>query len=341
VKQATFIEKHRREWDALEAWLGVAPKAKSKASAPDTGIAVPTKPVKKDKRLDGAAFPHAYRRLCQQLALARIRAYSPQLVARLQMLVQAGHQRLYRTRRPEWRIAQRFVAADFPRRVRRDWRYVLASALLLYVPMLVMMALVRYKPELIYSLYPASTVSSFESMYDPSQHTQSIGRTTQSDMAAFGFYIMHNVSIGFQTMAGGLFAGIGAAFALVVNGLMIGAVAGYLTSVGFGATFWSFVVGHSAWELSAIVISGAAGLKLGAKLVAPGRASRANALVTAGREAAPLILGAFLMLVVAAFIEAYWSSIVWLPPAVKYTAGACMWAVVLTWLGTGGRRATR
>jgi uncharacterized membrane protein SpoIIM required for sporulation len=142
-------------------------------------------------------------------------------------------------------------------------------------------------------------------------------------------------------MAGGLFAGIGSLFALFTNGLMIGSVAGYLTAIGFGGTFWTFVSGHSAWELTAIVISGGAGLKLGWAVLVPGRASRSSALIAAGRGAALLALGAFLMLVVAAFIEAYWSSIVWMPAAVKYSAGAAMWIVVLTWLGMGGRHADR
>ena len=330
MKQETFVAHHQREWDRLEAWLN--PKAIKKK---DADGAAPRKPLRAED------FPHAYRRACQQLALARTRAYSPQLVERLQALVEAGHGRFYHTRRPEWHRIQRFVARDFPALVRREWRYIAASALLLYGPMLVMVFLTRHKPQLVYSLYPPEMVGQFESMYDPNQHTQMIGRDSSSNLAAFGFYVMHNVSIGFQTMAGGLFAGVGSLFELLTNGLMIGSVAGYLTAVGFGGTFWTFVSGHSAWELSAIVITGGAGLKLGWALLAPGRADRGRALLEAGRGAALLALGAFLMLVVAAFIEAYWSSIVWLPAAVKYGAGAAMWMVVLTWLGAGGRHAAR
>jgi len=330
MKQGTFIARHEREWERLEAWLD--PKAPRKKGA-DTGGS--RKPLRTEE------FPHAYRRLCQQLALARTRAYSPQLVDRLQALVEAGHRRFYRTRRPEWRKVRQFVARDFPSLVRREWRHMLTSALLLYGPMLVMVLLTRQKPQLIYSIYPPEMVSEYQSMYDPSQHTQMIGRASTSDLGAFGFYVMHNVSIGFQTMAGGLFAGIGSLFALFTNGLMIGSVAGYLTALGYGGTFWTFVSSHSAWELSAIVISGGAGLKLGWALLAPGRASRGSALIAAGRDAALLALGAFLMLVVAAFIEAYWSSIVWMPAAMKYGTGAVMWIVVLTWLGAGGRHATR
>lgn len=322
MKQETFVALHRKEWERLEAWLGSASPAAEGGLKPED-------------------FPQAYRRVCQQLALARTRAYSPQLLDRLQALVQAGHQRLYRMRRPEWRNVRRFVSHGFPRLVRREWRYVLTAALLLYLPMLVMLWLTRHRPQLIYSLYGAADVANYESMYDPAKHEQALGRDTQSDLAMFGFYVMHNVSLGFQAMAGGLFAGIGSLLSLGVNGLMLGAAAGYLTAVGFGGTFWGFVAGHSAWELNAIVVCGAAGLKLGFALLAPGRASRGAALLAAGGDAALLALGAFLMLVMAAFIEAYWSSIVWLPAAVKYAAAAGMWLVVLTWLGTGGRHADR
>jgi len=71
------------------------------------------------------------------------------------------------------------------------------------------------------------------------------------------------VRIGFQTFAGGLLAGVGSVWFLAANGVVIGAVAGYLTEIGYSETFWSFVAGHSSLELLAIVLSGAAGLRLG------------------------------------------------------------------------------
>lgn len=326
MKQETFISRHRKEWERLEAWL-----------ASQSG----DKPATKLGPLGLGGFPQAYRRLCQQLALARTRAYSPELVERLQALVQQGHQFMYRTRRPDWSVVRRFIAAGFPRLVRREWRLVLLSAVLLYLPFLVMLLLTRYKPEMVYSVYSPEDVAKYESMYDPTQHADRLARDSQSDLVMFGFYVLNNVSIAFRTMAGGLFAGLGAVVALVLNGVMIGAVAGHLTAVGFGTSFWGFVAGHSGLELTAIVISGAAGLKLGYALLMPGRDTRGAALVKAGRTAALLVLGAFLMLVLAAFVEAYWSSMVWMPPLVKYLAGVCVWTAVLTWLYVGGRHEAR
>jgi hypothetical protein len=74
--------------------------------------------------------------------------------------------------------------------------------------------------------------------------------------------------------------------------VILGAVSGYLTQIGYTQTFWSFVAGHSSLELLAIVISGAAGLRLGMAVIAPGNVSRRAALVAAAKPAVRLMYGA-------------------------------------------------
>ena len=86
----------------------------------------------------------------------------------------------------------------------------------------------------------------------------------------FGHYIRNNIGVSFQCFAGGLFAGIGSLFFLAYNGAFGGALAGYLTARGLSSTFYSFVATHSSFELTAIVISGAAGLRIGQALLSPG-----------------------------------------------------------------------
>ncbi len=132
-------------------------------------------------------------------------------------------------------------------------------------------------------------------------------------------------------------AGIGTILVLVFNGITIGAVAGHLQQAGYGEPFWRFVVGHAPFELTAIVIAGGAGLQLGLRLLAPGRMRRVDALVEGGRIGARLCLGVAFMLLVAAFIEAFWSSIAWVPMWGKLTVSAVLWLLVLGWLWRGGR----
>jgi len=153
----------------------------------------------------------------------------------------------------------------------------------------------------------------------------------------FGFYILNNISIGFQCFAGGLFAGVGSALFLFYNGLYGGAAAGYLTNIGLAGNFYSFVVTHSAFELTAICLSGAAGLRLGHAVVVPGRRSRRDALRHAAAQAVVLVYAVFALLLIAAAIEAFWSSARWIPPQVKYGVGAAAWTLVVAYFVLQGR----
>ncbi len=328
MRQDHFITAHAGEWQSLAAWLDAAEQRKPRKK---TGTMQPPDPTFADLEL-----PRRYRRACQQLALARRRGYSPMLIERLSQLVERAHTIFYRPPRPRWWRVVSFIASDFPAQVRAQWGYMLVSALLLFVPMLAMIVAIHYQPELAHSVFGIEELAQMEQMYDPSK-VDRIGRDSGTDLMMFGHYIMNNISIGFRSFASGLLVGIGSILVLVSNGVMIGTVAGHLTEIGYGGPFWRFVVGHSAPELLAIVISGGAGMRLGIALVAPGQLTRVGALLVAGRIGARLILGVFVMLLVAAFIEAFWSSIAILPDVVKYGSGALIWAFVLGWLAFGGR----
>ena len=324
MRQEHFIVRHEAEWLAFEQWLDARATSPRRARA-DRGW----------RGLADEDLPAAYRRLCQQLGLARRRGYSPQLVARLQELMQRGHAVMYRPPLPRWRRAFEFLLADMPRLVRAESGVMWASLILFAIPLVASFVAVQLKPELIHTLMSAQQVGEMEAMYDPA--APRLGREADSDLMMFGYYIFNNIGIGLRTFASGLLAGVGPALTLAFNGVIIGGVAGHLQGSGHGDPFWRFVAGHSAFELSAIVIAGGAGLRLGLDLLAPGRRRRVDALVEGGRRGARLCLGVFAMLLAAAFIEAFWSSIGWIPAMVKYSVGGALWALVLGWLWFGGR----
>src|SRR6185503_12321852 len=121
------------------------------------------------------------------------------------------------------------------------------------------------------------------------------------------------------------------------NGVILGAVAGYLTQVGYRETFWSFVAGHSSLELLAIVLSGAAGFKLGLAIISPKNLSRKAALVAAARPAVRIMYGAAVMFLGAAFVEAFWSPLTEIPFPVKIAAGISGWVILLAYFAFAGR----
>jgi uncharacterized membrane protein SpoIIM required for sporulation len=261
------------------------------------------------------------------------------MVDRLERLTATAHQVIYQRR--EFGLASVWdtIAVGFPSAVRNHVSYVAVAAATFLLPTVVIALLVYSRPELILSVVSSDAAASFEEMYSPAADSIGRTRTATTDWMMFGYYIRNNVGVAFQCFAGGLFAGLGSLFFLAYNGAFSGALAGYLTERGLSPTFYSFVATHSAFELTAIVLSGAAGLRIGHALLAPGRLTRVHSLVLATRDSAVLLYGVTAMLLVAAAIEAFWSSATWLPAAAKYGVAAVCWTAVLGYFTFQGRRA--
>ena len=323
MRQHVFERRYGAEWAEFEAWL---------ARRAGAGHAQPLT----DASIRDADLPQRYRRLCHQLAIARDRRYGTDVVDRLHAIAIEVHQVLYGGRARHDRAWLTYIFGGFARNVRADRGLALAAALLFFVPFALMIAVTQIYPDAVYYFLPGEKIADFETMYGPA--ADRLGRRgAESDFYMFGFYIFNNVRIAFQTFAGGLVFGVGAVFFLVFNGLVIGAVAGHVTAIGYGAAFWSFVAGHSAFELGGIVLSGAAGLKLGAALLAPGQLPRKDALAAAGRDAAGIMYGVAAMIVAAAFVEAFWSANTAIPHAIKYGVGAALCALTLGYFVYAGR----
>ncbi|HUR32889.1 MAG TPA: stage II sporulation protein M [Vicinamibacterales bacterium] len=327
-----FEQTYRDEWDELEAMLGLLP-----ANPRDWRRR--HHPGYDDDPRAAARFTELYRRACGQLALARARAYPAHVVDRLDALTADAHQRIYHRSDVGWTRLRVLLTSSIPTVVRAHWRYAAVAAAAFVVPLVVMALLVASNAELILSVVSAETAASFEDMYSPAASSIGRVRTAETDWTMFGFYIRNNIGVAFQCFAGGLFAGVGSLFFLAYNGAFAGALAGYLVSRQMSSTFFSFVVTHAAFELTAIVLSGTAGLRIGHALIAPGRLRRTESLRRATREAVIILYGATAMLVVAAAVEAFWSSARWIPNGVKYGVGAACWTAVLVYLTTQGRRA--
>lgn len=317
MNREAFETSHELQWQALEASL-----ARLESQGRGRGEAAPD-------------FPELYRQVCHHLALVRHRRYGADLELRLNRLVLRGHQQLYRSRTGDFASALRFVTSGFPRLVRSEVRLVLLSLLLFVGPLIALRSAVAWRPELALSVLPAETVEQMGQQYAPDGELGA-ERPVDSDLLMFGYYIYNNIGIAFRTFAGGILAGLGSIFFLVYNGLAMGAVAGHIEHMGYEESFYPFVIGHGAFELTAIVLAGVAGLRLGLALLAPGRLSRGEALREAGRRAVSLVSGVAGMLIIAAFLEAFWSPST-APATVKLVAGGVLWGYVSFYFLVAGR----
>ena len=315
MSREVFEKSHELQWRALEGSLERLEKSRGGEAAPD--------------------FPELYRQVCHHLALARHRRYGADLELRLNRLVLRGHQQLYRSRAGSLAAALRFATSDFPRLVRSEAKLVLLSLLLFAGPLIAMLLAVPWRPELALSVLPPATVEQMGQQYAPDGSLKA-GRPVDSDLLMFGYYIYNNIGIAFRTFASGILGGLGSIFFLVYNGLAIGAVTGHIKYMGYQGNFYPFAIGHGAFELTAIVLAGAAGLRLGLALLAPGRLTRGESLLAAGRRAIGLVYGVAGMLTIAAFLEAFWSPSA-APAMVKLIVGGVLWLYVLFYFLVAGR----
>lgn len=284
-------------------------------------------------------FPTQFRQICSDLSIAKTRNYSPTLVQNLNRLVQLGQTHLYKGSSLSLRQILHVFTRDFPTALYTTRYYMWGSFFAFYGFGLLAFIWVLISPDAIYHFLDPQSVNNLESMYNPSGSTQSLIRGADSDVLMLGVYIFNNIGIAFQMIGGGALFGIGALIPLLFNSFYLGAVFAHMLNVGYTSTFYSFVISHGSFELMAIVVAGAAGSKIGFSLLAPGNYTRAYAFKAAGKQVMPLIVGAFVMLFIAAFIEAFWSPRD-IPSAYKYFIGSIGWLFVCYRLYKGVRYGT-
>ena len=313
--QDQFVAERKADWDELGALL---------AGAPALHL-LPPRSISRAAAL--------YRMVCADLMRARAADYGAEVLALLDGLAARGHNALYSA--PPYRVGAGWdlLRADFPRALRRHGRFLLLSACLFVLPGLSGFFGAYSSRSFALSLLSEETAEQMERAYSSGF---SEGRSEGQDTQMAGFYVYNNVGIAFRCFATGVLFGLGSAFFLVFNGLQIGAVAGLLAASGRGFNLLTFVAGHGAFELTAIVISGTAGLVMGYALVDTGGRGRFASLRARGHDIVQMVLGAAVMLLIAAGVEAFWSPSS-APSSVKLVVAACLWVLVIAYLALAGR----
>ncbi|MBK1789552.1 stage II sporulation protein M [Persicirhabdus sediminis] len=295
---------------------------------------------RRSKSAAAAKLPKLFRELCSDLAIARYRMYDLALCERLNGLVIRGHKLLYLRPAGAWIKVLQFFVIDFPTIVRSEWRLLIIATLAFLLPGIAILvpALLGNDLSWVQAVLGVEGMRSMDSMYGSADdQIANLREQHGSNFMMFCFYIFNNVGIDFRLYAGGLLAGLGSLFFIVYNGLFFGAAVAYIHLACDKTAFYSFVAGHSAPELVAMVIAGMGGLRLGLGFLNPGRKTRIRSLVESAKASLPLIYGAAAMTFFAAIIEGFWSAQP-VEPEIKYAVGVFMWSVTLMYFLVMGRR---
>ncbi len=287
MKVAELIESRQPGWQELERLCEVVGGTKSSTN-PELVV----------------RFASLYRAACADLALAESYQLPPNTVDYLHRLVARAHNQMYRTQRLQWRTWYKRIFEDTPKLIFNDpcvhlvtvvfWGLFLISAFLAYDN--------EIWPGFAEAVVGSEQLDSFGEMYG------SFGdRPSGANSFMAGFYVFNNASIGLSCFVTMLFV-LPGMITLSFNAVYLGAVFGYMFRPEMGdagVNFKNFVTAHGPFELTAIVLSAGAGLKIGLGWLATNGADRMSSLTQTAREALPIAMCSVLLFCLAAMIEGF------------------------------------
>jgi uncharacterized membrane protein SpoIIM required for sporulation len=316
MKVAELLEQRRENWRQLEQ-LCISMEGRAR------------------RRLAGAVvvrFASLYRAACADLALADSYQLPANTVLYLHQLVGRAHNQFYRSRRFEFAKWGYELFRVVPSRLFRDW-YLRFSFVIFWGLFVASMLFARHSRAYAEQLVGKDQLHDVQEMY-----SKPLDRKN-GQVSAFmqSFYSQHNATIGLRCFAYGLIFGVGGLVELSLNALQIGAIFGFMSTVREWSIFSNFVTAHGPFELSAVVLSGAAGMRLGFSIINTRGMSRGESLRQAGREAAPTMGLMVAMFFIAAPIEGFLSPSP-LPYAIKATVAIVSAVLILFYVIVLGSR---
>ena len=301
-----FISKKQKHWNELEALLNHSRGASA-------------------GQLNRLGY--LYRRVTSDLAVARRDFPQDPCVSYLNALASRAHAAVYQTSPFKRGTLRQFLLFGFPKVFRENLNFIGAAFLMFVLSFAAAYWIALSTPELAEQIVPERFVSHIKKLEDGAWNN-----TAAENRNLFASFVMtNNIRVAFFAFAGGIIFMVGSVYILVLNGIIIGAIAGLCHANGVALALWSFVSPHGYIELTTIFIADGAGLKLGYALIAPSFFPRKRTLTDAARTAIQLLGGCVALLVVAGIIEGFVSPSS-LSPSVKIGFGALTGILLFTYL---------
>lgn len=266
-----------------------------------------------------------YRQVASDLSTLRQDRTSAALASQINALLARAHHIIYSSRKSSWRNLLLYLRDDYPRIFRQHISYVFASLVLLLAGALIAAAFTLTDPRFGERLAGPMVVGAI------ARHEMWTHSIVSVAPQMTSFIMTNNLSVSFVAFAGGLTFGALSVFEMFQNGLLLGAIGVLCGKAGMAIDLWSFVTPHGSLELPAIVIAGAAGIRLGHGMLFPGIYRWKDSVALAGRESVRLASGLIPMLIVAGTLEGFFSpssAPVWL----KFSVGGALFCLLLLWL---------
>lgn len=278
MKQAVFVKLNQDKWTSYEQQLDGG-----KTSADD--------------------LSKMYVHLTEDLAFAKAKYPRSSLTAYLNKLSLKVHNLIYRNKPESKGRLIRFFKQEVPYEMAKASKPMLYSFLIMAVGALVGIISTAndetFARLILGDGYVDMTLENIKNG-DP------MGVYSKMDQWSMFLYITtNNIRVSFIAFIFGIFSSAGTGMILFRNGIMLGVFHYFFVQQGlFDETLLSVWV-HGTIEISAIIIAGGAGIKMGNGLLFPGSYPRSYSFKKAAKSGLKIFMGLFPFFVLAGFIESF------------------------------------
>jgi uncharacterized membrane protein SpoIIM required for sporulation len=292
-KSQRFRAEREWDWRRLEGLLQRAER-RSAASLTDDEL---------------LAIPVLYRSTLSSLSVARATSLDHSLIEYLESLSTRAYFFVYGARASLRERLTGFFVETWPAAVKSMWRETLISLFIFVAASLVGYLMVTQDASWFAAFMPGEEAQG----RDPTATTAFLKSTLYPNLekghpalSTFATALFaHNSQVSIFSFALGFALGVPTAFLIAQNALSLGAMFSVFASHGLGFQLGGWLSIHGSTEIFALILSGAAGFKIGWAVAFPGGRPRLEAAAAAGRSAGSVMAGVVVMLMIAGGLEGF------------------------------------
>ena len=257
--------------------------------------------VRRRRRLSGNEVDELvdlYQRVSTHLSIVRSSSTEAALIGRLSALVARARSAVTGAHAPLWSEFLRFWTVSFPVVAYRAWRWWLGTALAFVFVAAVIAVWVAGSPDV------RATIGT------PTELDQLVNSDitfyySEHPAASFALRVWtNNAWVAAKCIGFAVLLGLPIPWVLFQNASNLGVTAGLMADAGKSGVLLGLLAPHGLLELTAVFLAGAAGMRLGWTVIAPGDRPRAQAIAEQGRAVVSVAIGLTGVLLISGLIEA-------------------------------------
>jgi uncharacterized membrane protein SpoIIM required for sporulation len=308
----SFVRRNRPHWQELEKLIALMERR-----APESR-----------RRPFLQQLSAAYRSTTGDLAFAETHFRGTTVLLFLHQLVARAHNQIYRARAISTGEFIRFFRVEIPNAVRSHLVALTWAALIFLTGIMLGLSAVQFDERAASIILPTRIL---DSIYSGQMWTGPIFSVLPAPVAST-YIFTSNITVALLAFAGGLSFGVVTFWILFLNGVMLGVVVKLCANYGLLGPLLAFIATHGLLEISAILVSGGAGLVVANALLRPGVYSRSDALSVQARSAVRVAVASVPALIISGCLEAFVSPStlpLGLKIAIGLTLGLAFWFYLL------------